>query len=411
MKKAAIISIGTEIMRGKMDDTNSTYLSRFLTKAGIMVSWRLSVEDDVDEIIKALTFVESCDLVILTGGLGPTEDDCTRAALAKYAGKELVFSEDIWQTIKAFFAKRQWNIPDSNKRQAMIFDGAEPIENVAGTAPGLFYANNDRLFFLLPGPPPENQIMINNQLLTKLQEHKFIESTIHTKVIRVYNVGEGTIADLIAPLDLSSSIGYYFTRYGWIEIHVTVFSDDLIAQQQKDLDLIITTLKTKNSFTTHNENLDKILLDMLKEKKQTISFAESITGGHIAAQLVRNSGASTVFPGGFVTYSNQLKHDLLGVKEETLTTYGAVSEQTAREMALGLKNRTNTDICAIVTGIAGPDGGSAEKPVGLVYFGFCFGDKVTVIKEVFTGNRERIIRRTINKVYLETLKYLGYTNT
>lgn len=409
MKIASIISIGSEIMKGWIDDTNSTYISRWLNSLGIKVKWRLNIGDNIDEIVNALEMVKDTDIIILTGGLGPTDDDCTREGLAKFLKKDLIFNKDQWESLKKIFNRFNRIIPKSNKKQAMIIPKGEFIENNAGTAPGIFYKENNKVYILLPGPPPENQPMINNYLLKKFKDNKLIDGEIITQVLRIYNVGESELADSLSGIKTLCELGYYFTQNGWLELHVSMYSDKkdyALNNVEKTLKDIYKILNINKYFYTIDKDISLLLLDMLKEKKLTISFAESITGGSISSEFVKNPGASEVLLGGIVAYSDDVKINLLGASKETLNKYGAVSEETAKEMVLGLKKEFNSDISVSITGIAGPTGSSEKKPIGLVYFGFIIKDKVFVKKEIFFGKRLRIIKKSINYALIEVYKNL-----
>jgi nicotinamide-nucleotide amidase len=408
MKIAAIISVGTEIMRGKIDDTNSTFISRFLKDCGIQVRFRLSTEDEIDDIVSAIRFAEKSDLIILTGGLGPTSDDVTREALASYLGKKLVFADSQWRVLLEFF--KRFNRPviaDSNRQQADLIEGGEFIQNKNGTAPGIICKKDETLFVLLPGPPRENQPMLRDELHPILLKNGFIQGEIFTKIVRVYNAGESAIADLFKNFKEDIQLGYYFSAHGWVEVHFSKF-----IHNQKEIETVLSLyekgvkiLEENDLFYTGDEDLSHLVLNTLLEKKMTVSFAESITGGNLSGELVKNPGASKVFTGGIISYSNAMKIQLLGVSPKTLEKFGAVSEQTVKEMAYGLKKKTGADICVAVSGIAGPDGGSKEKPVGLVYIGFLFNDTLIIKKEILGGARRQIINRCINFVLTEILKY------
>lgn len=398
MKTAAIISIGSEIMRGKIDDTNSTYLSKWLTGLGISVDYRLSTKDVIKDIVEAIKYVSACDLIILTGGLGPTPDDLTREALAEYLNKKLIFQNDEYQKIVSLFKKMNRPFPESNKKQADLIEGAEFLCNNNGTAPGMFYKTDEKIFVLLPGPPKENQPMIQEQLSLKLKQHHFVGKDFNTKIYRIYNVGESAIADMFTSFKDDVSIGYYATVGGWCEIHINEN-----ATRSRQIEKILTDNKI---FFTDDKDISLMVLEKLETQNKTISFAESITGGNISAEFVKNPGASKVFEGSIVSYSNEIKKSVLGVKQETLDTHGAVSEETVKEMCYGLKKNMNTNICIAVSGIAGPQGGSEQKPVGTVWFGFLFGENFYSKKELFPGIRSRIMSRVTNTVFVEILKNL-----
>jgi nicotinamide-nucleotide amidase len=410
MKTAAIISVGTEIMRGKIDDTNSTFISRFLKERGIRVKFRLSTEDDIDDIVLAIRFAEKSDVVILTGGLGPTADDVTREALAKYLDKKLVFQEEQWRLLSGFFKRFNRPIADSNKQQVELIEGGQFIQNKNGTAPGMIYKKETTLLVLLPGPPRENQPMLTESLHPILVKNGLVDGEIFTKVVRVYNAGESAVADLFKNFKEPIELGYYFSAHGWVEIHFSKFVRDkgeiagVLAICEKGLKII----EKNDLFYTEDADLSRIVLATLFENQKTISFAESITGGNLSGDFVKNPGASKVFTGGIISYSNAMKEQLLQVDPKTLDSYGAVSEQVVSEMVYGLRKKTSSDICIALSGIAGPGGGTKEKPEGLVYIGFLFGSELFVKKEIFGGNRRQIFNRCINFVFTEILKYYHY---
>lgn len=398
MKKAAIISIGSEIMSGKIDDTNSTYLSKWLTGIGISVDYRLSTKDVIEDIVHALKHVSSCDLIILTGGLGPTTDDLTREALAEYLNKKLIFQSNEYQKIISFFKKLNRPSPESNKKQADLIEDADFLYNNNGTAPGMFYKDGEKIFVLLPGPPKENQPMVQEQLSQRLKQHGFVGKDFNTKVYRLYNIGESAIADMFSSFKNDVSIGYYATTGGWVEIHI---NENVTRKRQ--IEKILTDNKV---FFTDDKDISLLVLEELNKHGQTISFAESITGGNISGEFVKNSGASKVFAGSVVSYSNEIKKNVLGVSQSSLDSHGAVSEEVVKEMCYGLKKIMNTDIAIAVSGIAGPEGGSEQKPVGTVYSGFLFGSDFYYRKDLFPGMRTRIMSRVTNMIFVEILKNL-----
>jgi nicotinamide-nucleotide amidase len=407
MKTAAIISVGTEIMRGKIDDTNSTFISRFLKDCGIQVKYRLSVEDEIDDIVSAINHVNKSDLIILTGGLGPTDDDLTREALASYLDKPLTFQESQWKLLSVFFRRFNRPIAESNKKQADLIEGANFIQNKNGTAPGMYYDGDKNLFVLLPGPPGENQPMIKEDIYNLLSKKGFFKGDIYTRVFRLYNIGESSVADIFKNFKDDIQLGYYFSSNGWVEVHFSKFIID--KKEMKNADMIVEKglklISDNNIFYTDDDDLSHIVLDILLKKNLTISFAESITGGNLSGELVKNPGSSKVFTGGIVSYSNEMKKSILGVTDDSLSKYGAVSEQVVKEMVYGLKNISGSEISISVSGIAGPDGGSFEKPVGLVYTGFLFGNELIIKKELFGGKRFQIINRCINFIYSEIIKF------
>lgn len=408
MKKAGLLTIGNEILRGEIVDTNSSYFSRILTENGIDVIAHLSIADDKDTIIKSFKMLEDCDIIISTGGLGPTIDDMSSEAFAEYLDVDLEFNEEAWEMVKSFFTKLKINMSPSNRKQAMIPQGCQWLNNTQGTAPGVFYFNNDKAVLLLPGPPAENQIMFG-ECLSKLEELKLIDpSKIAISKIRVYGIGEGSLMDLLGIIDFSEvNLGVYFSKRSWIDIVITNNnSDSNIVKTVTDA--CKSTLDENDIYYTEAVDINKIVFKMLTERKLRIAFAESLTGGAVGSYLVEDlPGVSGVFDGTIVAYSNALKKEILGVKSETLEHYGAVSEQTVREMAQGAANKTKADVIVALTGIAGPGGGSPVKPVGLVHFAFIVNNEVFHYKKIFSGNRSRVINKCVTFVYSELHKLLS----
>jgi len=408
MKKAAILAIGSELMKGKMDDSNSTYISRWLHSNGIIVKWRISVGDDIEEIVNALNMFKDCDIIITTGGLGPTDDDCTREAVSKFLNRELVFNEEAWKKLEKMFLCKYKSAPQSNRKQADLIKGGVFLTNKAGTAPGIYVFDNNTSYFLLPGPPRENQLMLNHQVIKILKEKNLIAGVNYSEVFKLYNIGESTLADLFIDFKTDCNIGYYFSDKGWIELHINKSGahNETLIKSVDDASIKIKNILDKNNiFYTENKDLGLLLLNLLKEKKMTISFAESITGGNLTGEFVKNAGASSCLSGSVVVYSNESKIKLLDVKEDTINKYGAVSSETVKEMVYGLKKIFNTDICVSVSGIAGPTGATKDKPLGLVHYGFFIKDKYFDKKEVFLGDRYRIMKRAINYAFIEIIKY------
>lgn len=417
MKTASIIAVGTEIMNGKMDDTNSTYFSRVLADRGVKVLYRVNVDDTVESIVKAAEFVSESDLIIFTGGLGPTEDDLTREGVARYLNKPLVFVPEVWESITERFRRMSLTLYESNKQQAYIIEGSKVLTNEHGSAPGLFYSDSGKIIALIPGPPAENKIMTQEKLLPMLTEEGFFETELVKKVIRIYRAGEGQIADLFKDVQSEGlEVGYYFSHHGWVEVHFKKWIHlsgsgtgeeekgylELVKQVQPFIDI----LEKQKLLYTEDEHITRLVLDLLQSKNKTIAFAESITGGALAAGIVENDGASKVLDGSIVSYSNHVKEQLLNVSGKSLTDYGAVSHQVAEQMVRGLSARVDADIYVSITGIAGPTGDTPDKPLGLVYMGFLFDGKLDVVKVVLTGSRERVIIKCINYVYTEVYSYL-----
>ena len=410
MITVAIIAIGSELMRGKMDDTNSTFFARWFEDLGMRVKYRINVADVGSEIVSAMRYCGDADILVTTGGLGPTKDDLTRAAAAEYAGKELVFFPNLWKKIEAYLKSRNYPAYESNKQQAYLWDGVEVMDNCCGTAPGLFYRNKKQIVVLLPGPPKENKIMAREQLLPRLEEYNLVQGKFFSEVIRVYGIGESGIADLFAERDNGYfDLGYYFSDAGYIELHFRRFSNDGTKPADFDDNVInYKNLLTANKiFFTEDKPLEQVFYEKLLDKKKTISFAESCTGGKISSTFVKIAGVSQVYAGGVVSYTVEMKQKILGVKESTIANHGIVSAETVKEMTSGIKKITGSDIAISVSGVAGPGEDSDGNPAGLVWFGLDIDGKTEEFSVCFAGmGREKIIQKAVNHAFVSVLQRL-----
>lgn len=410
MVTVAIIAVGSELMRGKMDDTNSTFFARWFESLGMRVKYRINVADVGSEIVSAMRYCGDADILVTTGGLGPTKDDLTRAAAAEYAGKELVFFPNLWKKIEAYLKSRNYPAYESNKQQAYLWDGVEVMDNCCGTAPGLFYRNKKQIVVLLPGPPKENKIMAREQLLPRLEKYNLVQGKFFSEVIRVYGIGESGIADLFAERDNGYfDLGYYFSDAGYIELHFRRFSNDGTKPADFDDNVInYKNLLTANKiFFTEDKPLEQVFYEKLLDKKKTISFAESCTGGKISSTFVKIAGVSQVYAGGVVSYTVEMKQKILGVKESTIANHGIVSGETVKEMASGIKKITGSDIAISVSGVAGPGEDSDGNPAGLVWFGLDIDGKTEEFSVCFAGmGREKIIQKAVNHAFVSVLQRL-----
>lgn len=410
MITAAIIAVGSELMRGKMDDTNSTFFAQWFEKLGIKVKYRVNVADVGSEIVSAMRYCRDADILITTGGLGPTKDDLTRIAAAEYAGKELVFFPMLWKKIEAYLKTKKYPCYESNKQQAYLWDGVEVMDNCCGTAPGLFYKNNRQIIALLPGPPNENRVMAEKQLLPRLEKYKLVQGKFFADVVRVYGIGESGIADLFAKQDdRYFDIGYYFSNNGYVELHFRHFSED--GTKPSDFDKNVKACKkilTDNAiFFTEDKPIEQILYEVLQEKKKTISFAESCTGGKISSTFVKTAGVSQVYAGGVVSYTVEMKQKILGVTKDTIARYGVVSAQTVKEMAYGIKKITGSNIAVSVSGVAGPGSDADGNPAGLVWFGLDIDGMTEEFSVQFSGlKREQVIQKVVNQAFISILQRL-----
>lgn len=391
--KAEIIAIGTEILLGDIVNSNAQYIAQELAALGIDMYYQQVVGDNEKRIIHAFDEAYSrSDIIITTGGLGPTEDDLTKEVAAKYFKKELLPNEEAIEKIKNYFKFRERKMTENNLKQGLILEGAIIINNDNGTAPGVIIEENSKVMIILPGPPKEMKPMFEDTVRPYLQ--KKADSIIMSRVIKILGIGESAVAEELKDImaaQTNPTIAPYAKDVG-VMLRITAKANNE-EEASKLIEPIEKEIKNRlgdNIYATEDVNIEDVVAKLLIEKKLTISTAESCTGGMIAGTLINYPGISEVFLEGAVTYSNEAKHNRLGVKNETLEKYGAVSEETAREMAIGIANTAKTDVSIVTTGIAGPEGGTPEKPVGLVYIGVYFKGEVTVKKYVFNGNRSRV---------------------
>lgn len=393
--KAVLILVGTELLNGGMVDTNSIYMAEQLNKYGIEIESKITVGDDIDEIIKSIDYGKrNSDLVIMSGGLGPTIDDLTKDAIAKYLGKKLIVKEEDLEELKRKFKERRFNFIPNNIKQIERTEGSVFIENGAGMAPAMY----DEGIVCFPGVPVELYDMFPKFLKWYSEEKKLLVDEIYIRDLLVYGIGESHLDQMISGFFTEEGIDYEFLVKDFgiiIRLQGKNSNKNIVEKIAEKIYNIIGT----NIFGEGEDRLENLVIEKLKENNLTLSVAESCTGGMLSAKIVGVSGASEVYKEGLTTYSNEAKVKRLGVKQETLDKYGAVSEETAREMVQGL----TTDVAISTTGVAGPLGGTEEKPVGLVYMGIRVKDKIIVEKKVFVGTRNKIRERA-------TLQSLFYLN-
>lgn len=398
-----LISVGTEILLGNIVNTNSAYLSEKCALLGLSVYYQDVVGDNegrMRDVIK--TALDRSDVVILTGGLGPTEDDITKEVTADLMGMPLVEDSHSKKLIDKYLKEYEKNNPQrritkNNYKQAMVPKGAIVLDNHNGTAPGLILEKKGKTAILLPGPPNEMKPMFEEHIVPYLQKNQ--PEIIVSQMVKISGIGESQVAEEIQDLiesQTNPTIAPY-AKTGEVHLRVTASAENEKACR-KLIKPVVKELKKRfgeNVFATdESKTLEEAVIDLLKEKDLKLSLAESLTGGMIAQRIVNVSGASEVFGYGFVTYSNKAKHKCLGVKKSTLKEQGAVSAKCAREMAKGACKASGADISVSVTGLAGPGGGTKETPVGTVFMGCCYKGK-TIAKEFhFTGNRMRIREQT-----------------
>lgn len=396
---AEIIAIGTELLIGQIANTNAQYLSRQLNHLGVGVFYHSVVGDNLERILEAFTIASKrSQFIFVTGGLGPTEDDITREAISLFSKKPLEEDPHSKERIESFFKAKNKPMPERNVKQALIPKGAQILANDYGTAPGFILPLEDTTFVSLPGPPREMQNLFEAQVMPALFEKE--RASIASKFIKVFGMGESLVEEKIMDLVLNQTtptIATYATQ-GDVTIRLTAKDEKNRGDEifEPVLGEILHRLG-KNVYSTENETLNEVVAKLLLTKNKTLSTAESCTGGNLAKSLTDIPGISKVFLAGFVTYSNQAKMKSLGVSSKTLENHGAVSGHTALEMAIGARLNARTDLAISITGIAGPDGGTKEKPVGLVYIGFSTGTNSFAKELRLSGDRDRI--RNLTTLY------------
>lgn len=385
--KAVLILVGTELLNGGMVDTNSIYMAEQLNKYGIEIESKITVGDDIDEIIKSIDYgKKNSDLVIMSGGLGPTIDDLTKDAIAKYLGKKLIVKEEDLEELKRKFKERRFNFIPNNIKQIERTEGSVFFENGAGMAPAMY----DEGIVCFPGVPVELYDMFPKFLKWYSEEKNLGIDEIYIKDLLTCGIGESYLDEEIRDFFTEEGITYEFL----VKDFGTMIRLQSKMSNKNIVEKIVEKIYNKigdNIFGEDSDRLETLIVKKLIEEKKTISVAESCSGGLLASSFIDVPGASEVFMEGLVTYSNEAKMERLGVKKETLEKYGAVSAETAKEMVCGLK----TDVGISVTGIAGPGGGTEEKPVGLVYMGIKVDDEIFIEKKIFSGPRRKVRERAV----------------
>ncbi|MCW5961461.1 MAG: competence/damage-inducible protein A [Pyrinomonadaceae bacterium] len=407
MLSAEIIAIGSELLTPTKTDTNSLWLTEKLNEIGIDVKLKTVVGDDelrLEEAVKDA--IKRSDVIITTGGLGPTEDDITRTVTANAVGRELLYHNELENELRERFLGMGREMPEINKRQAFIIEGARILPNPNGSASGMLVEVGEKFLAVLPGPPRELKPMFENHVLPELS--KLRGGVVFRKqILKVSGMGESAIDEAIAPIYSSYEkvrTSILFNKSD-VEVHLTAQ-----ASSAREADILNNEIAQKivralgNAvFSTKGEEMEEVVGNLLKKMGKTLSTAESCTGGLIAGRITEVSGSSAYFIEGAVTYSNDAKMRTLNVPAEMLEKHGAVSAEVAEAMARGMRERARTDYAVAVTGIAGPDGGTEEKPVGTVYIGYADEDKVTSRKIIFPGDRYLIRWRT-SQAALEILR-------
>ncbi len=394
------MAVGTELLLGQIVDTNSAYLSRRLAELGVDVYFKSCVGDNVRRVESTLQLALSrSDLVVVTGGLGPTDDDVTVAAVAEVIGRKLVYSAQVDSDIAEYFRKSGRQPTDNNRKQAMVIEGCTIIRNQVGTAPGQIVEDAGKTIVLVPGVPREMTWMMENTVIPYLrQKAQSAEgAVIRSRILRTAGIGESALVAEIEDI-LSSQTNPTIAPYasdGLVDLRITAKApDDETARQM--IDGVAEGVRSRLGgliYSENDETLAEVVGRLLSAKAETIALAESCTGGLLGKLITDVPGSSQYFLGGTVTYSNESKTKLLGVQSEILERHGAVSRQCAAAMALGVKRLFGSSVSVSVTGLAGPGGGTATKPVGLVYAAVVRNGLLSTARLLLNGNRDQIRSR------------------
>ncbi|MGM0640512.1 MAG: nicotinamide-nucleotide amidohydrolase family protein [Thermotogota bacterium] len=393
--KVSILATGNEIVEKKVEETNSNFIVENILKFGFDIQYILSIKDNYENFENSLNFLsKSSDIIFIIGGLGPTVDDITLESIANFFDLEMIENRKVKEKIINYHKDKGKISNEGLKRQSRVIKNAEIVYNDFGTAPGQIIKHNKKFIFLLPGPPKEFKSVFNKVLKTC---DLFKNANEENKNLFFYNVTEMDLTYKLEEYGINKNYGIYIIKNLGLRLDI-----------KKDEKLIEYLKESYNNKFLGESSLIESFFEYLISKNIKLSVAESCTGGKLADYIISKSGASKFFEGSFVTYSNDLKSKILKVKTETLEKNGAVSEKCVSEMVNNLKIITNTDIAISISGIAGPTGGTKEKPVGTVYFGFIIDDKEYIVKKIFKGNREDIRQRS---VYYSLWKVLDLLQT
>lgn len=390
---AEIITIGDEILIGQIVDTNSAWMAQKLNLAGVKVKQITSVSDDRQHILDTLYQAsQRADLILITGGLGPTKDDITKKTLADYFQTGFRTDIDALKNVERIFARYHVPVSDINKKQAEVLENCTTLLNLNGTAPGMWIENKNKIYISMPGVPFEMMYMMEELVIPKIKETFKLPNIYHHTILTA-GIGESILAEKMSDVEdsLPEHIKLaYLPKLGMVRLRLSGSGSDaeklnleIRSFSKRIIDLIGEYVVIESDIA-----LEKVILDLMEFKGLSLSTAESCTGGYISHLITQQPGSSKVFVGGAVCYSNQLKMDMLGVSEQTIRDFGAVSEETVLEMAIGAKSEYKSDYSISVSGIAGPDGGSTEKPVGTVWI--AISGKTKTISKKFTFGNKRI---------------------
>lgn len=396
---AEIITIGDEILIGQIVDTNSAWMAARLNDIGIRIKQISSVSDDKQHILTALAEASHrADIILITGGLGPTKDDITKKTIAEYFEVKLVENKDALDNVAAIFARYNRPLLEVNRLQAQVPENCEVILNKNGTAPGMWFNVDSKIYISMPGVPHEMMYMMDDAVLPKLKSSLKLPFIIHKTILTV-GEGESFLAERIADIEdsLPSYIKLaYLPKLGQVRLRLSGYGEDEALLKDKVNEFAAKIVERVANVVAAEEDIpiEKAILNFMLAKDLTLSLAESCTGGYIAHLITQHPGSSKVFLGGVVSYSNGLKESVLGVKNETLAQFGAVSRETVVEMVEGALRNFKSDYAIAVTGIAGPDGGTPDKPVGTVWIAVATTNKTVAKKLTFGNKRKQNIERS-----------------
>lgn len=407
---AEIICVGTEILLGNIVNTNAAYLAEKCAFLGLSNYYQVVVGDNEDRLLETINTAKNrADVIFLVGGLGPTEDDLTKETAAKSFGIPLVEDEKAKENIINILTRRGIDITNNNYKQALVPKDSIVLYNDNGTAPGIIMEADNKICVMLPGPPNEFLPMVDSQVVPYFLEKGDMKA-IYSRVVKLVGIGESKVAEDIAELvAMQNPTVATYAKTGEVHVRITAMaaSEDEAKLLVKPVEKQLITMYPDNVYTTNaDETLEEAIVSLLHERGLSLTTAESCTGGLVSGKIVNVAGSSDVFKGGYVTYSNKLKKNVIDVKKKSLEKYGAVSEQVAKEMALGALEKSKADVAISTTGIAGPGGGTEEKPVGLVYIGVALNDKVYVEKYNFSGSRNKVRESTVVVALTMVRKYI-----
>mgnify|MGYP003705793239 CR=1 FL=1 len=413
--KCELISVGDELLIGQTINTNASWLGEQLNNLGFTIAYGLVISDQKKDIVNALNQAENrSDVVLITGGLGPTNDDITKHTLTEYFNTTLELDKEIEQNIIDYFTNRNLPILQTNKDQALIPKACHVLPNSRGSASGMWFEKNGVIFISLPGVPYEMKGIMNDHVFTKLLALKGEGSVVINRTVRTHGMGESFLAEVIKSWEnnlLKDDLKLaYLPSPGIVKLRISIIGKDKASSEEKLNYYVSELIKLipDQIYGYGNASMEGVVGELLKENNRTLSTAESCTGGNVSKMLTSISGSSSFFNGSIVSYSNQSKSELLDVNEQNIEKYGAVSQQVVEQMAANVRLKFNSDFGISTSGIAGPSGGSTEKPVGTVWIAVANKDKVVSKKLNLGYNRERNIHvsslSVLNLLRLELLK-------